>query len=343
MKPPPADRSAPLAVLGGGSWGTALARHLAAPRGAVARQWVHDPVLAQTMERTRENATYLPGFALPPSLRCTASLEEALHGASIVVLAVPSHHCRVILGEAAPFIDPRAAFVVASKGIENGSLMRVGEIVAERLGAGGGARISVLSGPSFAREVAASRPTAVVAASIERSLSEAVQSLFSRDALRVYTSGDPVGVELGGALKNVIAIAAGVVEGLGLGPNTLAALMTRGLAEISRLAIALGGRRETISGLAGLGDLVLTCTGSQSRNRRVGIELGSGRSLDQILEGMKMVAEGVRTTRSALDLGRRAGVSMPITQEVHDLLFMGKPPEIAIRELLSRPPRPEED
>jgi glycerol-3-phosphate dehydrogenase (NAD(P)+) len=330
-------------VLGGGSWGTALARHIALGGARDARLWVHDPALARRMRVERENPSYLPGFELPGALTVTSSLGEATEGASLVLLAVPSHLCREILTLARPGLPRDLPFIVASKGIENESSKRVSEVVEEVLAPGGGRRIAVLSGPSFAREVAAGRPTAVVAASSDPDLSTRAQALLSSGPLRVYTSGDPIGVELGGALKNVIAIAAGVVEGLGLGANTLAALITRGLAEISRLAVALGGRRETLSGLAGLGDLVLTCTGSLSRNRQVGIELGRGRTLPGILSEMRMVAEGVRTARSALDLGRKLSVPMPITEKVHEVLYEGRQPEEGIRDLLGRPPRPEED
>lgn len=336
----PAER---VCVLGGGSWGTALARHLALGGTGEVRLWVHDPALAEVVKLRRENPAYLPGFELPAHLRVTSSPGEAVEGATVLVVAVPSQFCREVLDRARAGVGQDPAVIVASKGIENGSLMRVSEIAAEVLAPGGGRRIAILSGPSFAREVAAGRPTAVVAASSDPDLAARTQALLSRGPFRVYTSADPVGVELGGALKNVIAVAAGVVEGLGLGSNTVAALITRGLAEISRLTLALGGRRETLSGLAGLGDLVLTCTGALSRNRSVGIELGRGRSLEEVLREMKMVAEGVRTARSALDLGRKLSVPMPITEQVHEVLYEGKRPEDGIRELLGRPPRPEED
>ncbi|MBI3449413.1 MAG: NAD(P)-dependent glycerol-3-phosphate dehydrogenase [Acidobacteria bacterium] len=332
-----------VAVLGGGSWGTALARQIALPADRDVTLWIHDPELAGIVRGTRENAPYLPGFPLPEALEITSSVDAAVRGAAVVILAVPSHHCREVLSGARGGIAPEALLLVASKGIENGSLKRVSEIAAETLGAGLANRLAVLSGPSFAREVAASRPTAIVAASADPRLASAAQTLVSRGALRVYTSSDPIGVETGGALKNVIAIAAGVVEGLGLGSNTLAALITRGLAEISRLAVTLGGRKETLSGLAGLGDLVLTCTGSLSRNRSVGIEIARGRSLAEIQSASRMVAEGVRTARSALDLGRRHSVPMPITEKVYELLYEGLAPDAAIRDLLGRPPRPEED
>ena len=337
-----ADRTRSISILGGGSWGTALARHLAMGGRAV-RLWVYEADLAAAMARERVNPLFLPGFELPPQVVPTTSLEEACAAAEVLLIAVPSHFCREVLARARPHLPGRTEVVVASKGIENGTLLRVSEIASEILGPKAHAGIAVLSGPSFAREVAAGQPTAIVAASADMDLAGRVQDLLSFANLRVYTSADVAGVELGGALKNVIAIAAGVTEGLGLGANTLAALITRGLAEISRLAVALGGRRETLAGLSGLGDLVLTCTGSLSRNRTVGIEIGRGRPLAEIEGSMKMVAEGIRTTSSARDLGRRAGVDMPITEKVFQVLFEGKPPEEGIRDLLGRPPRPEED
>lgn len=332
----------PVCVLGGGSWGTALGRHLAL-KGVEVTLWVHDADLASSMARSRANQTYLPGFPLPEGLEITSSLPRALRGAGSVILAVPSRYCRAVLEEAAGELERRAPLIVASKGIERESLLTVCGMASQVLGRSAGAALAVLSGPSFAREVADHRPTAVVAASGDEELAKAVQSLLRAPGFRVYTSSDAVGVELGGALKNVVAIAAGVIEGVGLGSNSLAALITRGLAEISRLAVALGGRRQTLAGLAGLGDLVLTCTGALSRNRQVGLSLGKGRSLQETLAGMKMVAEGVDTARSALELGRREGISMPITEKVNQVLFEGKPPEEGVRELMTRPPRPEID
>ncbi|HXI03090.1 MAG TPA: NAD(P)H-dependent glycerol-3-phosphate dehydrogenase, partial [Candidatus Saccharimonadales bacterium] len=321
---------------------TALARHLAL-QGRPVKLWVHDPALAASMASGRRNETYLPGFDLPEPLRVTADLGEACDGASILLLAVPSRHCRGMLAALRDVLRETPPLVVASKGIEQGSLLRVSEIAREVLELPGPEAVAVLSGPSFAREVAAGHPTTVVAASARGELAAEVQSLLTSPRLRVYTCEDPVGVELGGALKNVIAIAAGVSQGAGLGTNTVAALITRGLAEISRLAVALGGRRETLAGLAGLGDLVLTCTGALSRNRSVGISLGEGRSLAETLAGMKMVAEGVDTARSARDLGLREGITMPITGEVNRVLFEGKPPQEAIRDLMERPLRSEFD
>ncbi len=329
-------------ILGGGSWGTALARHVGL-RGLPARIWIHDAELAAEVASTRTNEVYLPGFELPPAVSVTSRLEEAFIGARSLILAVPSRHCRSVLEGARGLVPSEVPLIVASKGIEQGSLLRVSEMASGLLGRPGGANVAILSGPSFAREVAAGRATAIVAAAASDDLARSVQGLLTTPDFRVYTSDDPVGVELGGALKNVVAIAAGVVQGAGLGSNTLAALVTRGLAEISRLAEALGGRRETLAGLAGLGDLVLTCTGALSRNRQVGEAIARGRRLQDVLASMKMVAEGVDTARAARDLGVRSGISMPITEKVHEVLFEGKSPSEGIRELMTRPPRPEID
>jgi glycerol-3-phosphate dehydrogenase (NAD(P)+) len=330
-----------ICVMGGGSWGTALARHLGL-KGAAVRLWVHDAALAEEISRSRVNPAYLPGFEMPPGVVVTADIARAAEGASLAVVAIPSRYCRRSLAGASGVLPAGAPVVVASKGIEQESLLTVSGIVADVLARRPG-EIAVLSGPSFASEVAAGRPTAVVAASTAEPLALRVQALFTAPSFRVYTSHDPVGVELGGALKNVIAIAAGVVEGSGMGPNTLAALVTRGLAEITRLAVALGGHPRSLAGLAGLGDLVLTCTGSLSRNRSVGQALGKGAALPAILGGMRMVAEGVDTARSARELGRREGIALPITEEVNRVLFEGKAPGDGIRELMSRPPRAESD
>jgi glycerol-3-phosphate dehydrogenase (NAD(P)+) len=332
----------PISVLGGGSWGTALARHLALG-GERVRLWVREEDLAERIVATRVNDIFLPGFEIPPEVEATPSLEAACDGAAWVLLVVPSRHCRDVLSRVRPHLRHGPRVIVASKGIERRTQLRLTQVVEEVLGGASSLGVAALSGPSFAKEVAAGRPTAVVTAAAEEALAIEVQSLLSRRNLRVYTSSDRIGVEIGGAFKNVVAIAAGTVEGLGLGPNTMAALVTRGLAEISRLAVTLGGRRETLAGLAGMGDLILTCTGAQSRNRHVGFELGRGRSLEEILGGMQMVAEGVETARSGLDLSRRESVPMPITEKVHEVLFQGSSPEQAIRELLQRPPRPECD
>lgn len=331
-----------LSVLGGGSWGTALARH-AALEGLEVTLWVHSAPLASRIAATRLNDAYLPGFELPAGIAVTSRLQDACRGAEWILLAVPSRFSRAVLEAAREHVEPGARVITASKGIESGTLLRVSEIVLETLAPARIGGVVALSGPSFAREVAAGRPTAIVAASERGEEAELAQGLVAGRSLRIYTSEDVVGVEVGGAMKNVVAIAAGVVAGLELGPNTMAALITRGLAEITRLASTLGGRGRTLSGLAGVGDLVLTCTGAQSRNFRVGMELGRGRRLPEILAEMTMVAEGVDTARSVGELCLRHGVSMPISEQIRRVLFESMPPEQAIRELLERPPRPELD
>ncbi len=304
-------------VLGAGSWGTALAVHLGRI-GHDVQLWARDPLLADTIRARRVNGAYLPGVGLPDSVSIAASLQAALTESELVVCAIPSHGFRAVLRMAAPWVRARATIVSASKGLEPDTFSRMSEVVKEELGAE--RHVVVLSGPTFASEVAAGMPTAVLVASVDARSAEIVQEELRGASFRLYASTDVIGVELGGASKNVIAIAAGVVEGLGLGHNALAALITRGLAEITRLACAVGGRRETLSGLSGLGDLVLTCTGALSRNRYVGIELARGRRLDDIVGGMKMVAEGVRTTGAILALGGRHGVELPIAAQMHEVL-----------------------
>ena len=307
-------------VLGAGGWGTALAVHLGRV-GHDVRLWGRDPALVEEIRSRRVNAVYLPDVPVPPTVWVTHALDAALQASSLVVSALPSHGCRAVMRAAAPHVTPRATIVSATKGLEADSLLRMSEVIAEELGPN--RPVVVLSGPSFAGEVARELPTAVLAASSNAPATDAVQADFRGPYFRLYGSTDVVGVEIGGAMKNVIAIAAGVVEGLGLGHNALAALITRGLAEVTRLACAAGGKRETLAGLSGLGDLVLTCTGDLSRNRHVGIELARGRSLDEILAGMKMIAEGVRTTRAALALGARYGVELPIATQMAEV-FAGR-------------------
>ena len=328
------------AVLGAGSWGTALATQLGRVGHRVAL-WGRDGALAAEMAVTRENATYLPGVRLPDVVRPTGQVADAVAGARFVVVAVPSHGLRAVVRDAAPHLSPQAVLVSATKGIETDTLRRMSEVVAEETG--GRHAVVVLSGPSFAPEVARELPTALVAASSDGSAMRAVQDEFRGPFFRLYGSDDVAGVEVGAALKNVIAIAAGVVESLALGHNAMAALITRGLAEISRLSSAMGGRRETVAGLSGLGDLVLTCTGSLSRNRYVGLELGRGRSLADILAGMKMVAEGVRTTSAALALGERHGVELPIAAQMAEVLAGRTTPKDAVCELMLRRQRGELD
>jgi glycerol-3-phosphate dehydrogenase (NAD(P)+) len=328
------------AVLGAGSWGTALAVHLARADHDV-RLWARDAAFVSALDSTRVNERYLPAVPLPEQVRLTDSLDTAVTGAKFVVVAVPSHGVRAVVERAAASMGPGTIVVSAAKGIEVHSLQRMSEVIAEA--SRHRCPVVVLSGPSFAAEVARGLPTAVLAASSHCEAARAVQESFRGRGLRLYVNDDVAGVEIGGALKNVIAIAAGCVEGLGLGHNALAALITRGLAEISRLAMAEGGRRDTLSGLSGLGDLVLTCTGDLSRNRRVGIELGRGRELDEILAGLRMVAEGVNTTRAALALGVRHGIELPIAAQMQAVLDGGCSPLSAVEALMLRRQRAEAD
>jgi glycerol-3-phosphate dehydrogenase (NAD(P)+) len=328
------------AVLGAGAWGTALAKVLS-DKGEKVALLARRPELASAIARARENERYLPGVPLAPELEVTADLGEALRGASLVVLAVPSHALREAVSTVSGLLPVGAPIVTATKGIENDSLMLMHEVILDVLGPAFDQRIAVLSGPSFAHEVGVGLPTAIVVASNSSSVAEDVQQRFANDRLRVYTSDDPIGVELGGALKNVIAIAAGACDGLGYGHNSRAALITRGLAEIVRLSMAKGGNALTLAGLAGLGDLVLTCTGELSRNRTVGFELGRGRTLPEVLAGLGHVAEGVKTAKSAYDLGRKCNVEMPITTEVYQVLYEGKSPKQAVSDLMGRALRPE--
>lgn len=326
------------AVLGAGSWGTSLAVHLARV-GHPVSLWARDQRLVDDMRRRRANAVYLPDVTLPDRIAVTHDLGDALRDAAVIVSAIPSHGCRAVIHAAAAHAPQGAVFVSATKGLEEETLLRMSEVIAQETGHRHA--VVVLSGPSFAVEVANRLPTAVLAASDDAPAMAVVQAEFRGPAFRLYGSDDVVGVEIGGALKNVIAIAAGVVEGLGLGHNALAALVTRGLAEITRLACAAGGRGETLAGLSGLGDLVLTCTGTLSRNRHVGAELARGRSLPEILAGMKMIAEGVRTTGAALALGKRYGVELPIAQQMADVLAGRTHVRAAIETLMLRPQRRE--
>jgi glycerol-3-phosphate dehydrogenase (NAD(P)+) len=327
------------AILGAGSWGTALAVHLARADHQV-RLWARDRALVEELRASSANERYLPGVLMPETVNATDSLEWAVSGAKFVVVAVPSHGLRAVIKRAAPYLEPNAILVSATKGIEVDSLQRMSQVI-EAETADHGRRTVVLSGPSFAVEVARGLPTAVLAASADSHAAAAVQEHFRGHGLRLYVNEDVAGVEVGGALKNVIAIAAGCVEGLGLGHNALAALITRGLAEITRLAVALGAQRETLSGLAGLGDLVLTCTGDLSRNRHVGVELAKGRPLADILASTKMIAEGVRTTAAALDLGARSGVELPIAAQMAEVLAGRRDPKAAVCELMGRRQRQE--
>ena len=334
------DNVRKVAILGTGSWGTALAFHLAHAGNDVSL-WGRNGELVSEMKLRRANAVYLPDIVLPPAVTPTASLEEALDRAEIVVAAVPSHGTRAVIRSASPYISRHALIVSATKGLEQDTLLRISEVIAQEVR---GARpIAVLSGPSFAMEVACGLPTAVCVACADPVLAEDVQREFRASYFRLYASTDVAGVEIGGALKNTIAIAAGVVEGMGLGQNALAALITRGLAEITRLACAAGGHRDTLAGLSGLGDLVLTCTGTLSRNRHVGVELGHGRPIAEVVAGMKMVAEGVRTTSVALALGRRHGVELPIATQMAEVLAGNRSAAAAVEELMLRPQKTEQE
>ena len=324
-----------LAIIGGGSWGTALAIVLA-PRSESVTLWVYEADLAATMTRTRVNDIFLPGFKLPEGVQVVTDLATALGDADIVLGVMPSHHARGIYTAMLPYLTPSLILVSATKGLEQGSLLRVSQVIEQVVGAKFLPRIAVLSGPTFAREVAAGNPTAVVVASSSPEVARGVQHAFSGPTFRLYTNGDPAGVEVGAALKNVIAIGAGICEGLGLGHNPTAALITRGLAEITRLAIAMGGQARTLAGLAGLGDLVLTCSGELSRNRHVGKELGRGKQLREILGSMRMVAEGVETCGSAVALGEKFAADLPIIQQMHAVLSAGKSPKEAVRDLMDR-------
>jgi glycerol-3-phosphate dehydrogenase (NAD(P)+) len=298
--------------------------------------WVYEQDLAERMRSARENDLYLPGLRLPDKIRIVTDFRDALEGAEVVLSATPSHVVRAVCSEMLPWLDPSMPFVSATKGLENNTLLRMSEVIREVVSARFAPRVAALSGPTFAPEVARGEPTALVISSTDALLAETIQLAFSSPTFRVYTNQDPVGVEMGAALKNVIAIGAGVCRGLGLGSNTIAALITRGLVEITRLAVALGGRPATLAGLAGLGDLVLTCTGELSRNRMVGIELGRGRKLADILASMRMVAEGIRTTDAAVELARKYQVDLPITEQMYRVLYQGLSPREAIRELMER-------
>jgi glycerol-3-phosphate dehydrogenase (NAD(P)+) len=329
-----------IAIIGAGAWGTALSIVLGRKNRHQVKLWAREKEVCESIVSRRCNASFLPGREIPEKVLATNDLREAMDDVEILVSAVPAQHCRRIFLEMAPHLRPHMLIVSATKGLEEHTLLRMTEVIGAVLG--GRYRAGALSGPTFASEVARGDPTAITVASRDRDLAGTIQREFSDPAFRVYTNDDVVGVELGGALKNIIAIAAGVCDGLGLGHNSVAALITRGLAEISRLAVACGGRAQTMAGLAGLGDLVLTCTGALSRNRSVGVELGRGRKLNEILSAMHgMVAEGVFTTNAAVELARARGVEMPITEQMHAVINQGKPPRDAIQALMTRSSKPE--
>ncbi|MCL6634883.1 MAG: NAD(P)H-dependent glycerol-3-phosphate dehydrogenase [Peptococcaceae bacterium] len=324
-----------IAVLGAGSWATALSV-LLARKGCPVVMWSRRPELAAEINGTRENSRYLPGVVIPPGVTASIDLTEVLRGAGVVIFGVPSHAFRGVVRAALPHIPAGALLVNVAKGIEEDSLSRLSLVFAEEAGPGMLQRFVVLSGPSHAEEVGRDVPTAVVAASSSMESAECVQDLFMGERFRVYTNPDVVGVELGGALKNIIALGTGIADGLGFGDNTKAALMTRGLAEISRLGIAMGANPLTFAGLAGVGDLIVTCTSMHSRNRRAGMAIGRGRPLDEALAEVNMVVEGVRTTRAARRLAERCGVEMPITDQIHRVLFEGLSPFDAVSNLMTR-------
>jgi glycerol-3-phosphate dehydrogenase (NAD(P)+) len=327
-----------IAIIGAGAWGTGLAMVLGRKKGHAVRLWANELDVCESIAKSHVNERFLPGFTLSESVRATNDLANALQGADVVVSVMPSQYCRSLFARMAPNLRPETLFVSCTKGLEDRTLLRMTEVIADVLLARNiTPRVGALSGPSFAKEVARGDPTAVTIASTDSELARVVQDAFSDSRFRVYTNDDVIGVELGGALKNIIAIAAGVCAGLGLGHNSAAALITRGLAEIARLTVACGGRLDTMAGLAGLGDLVLTCTGDLSRNRSVGVELGQGRRLRDIIAGMHgTVAEGVFTTKAAVGLAQKKGVEMPITEQMYAILEDGKPPQQAIEELMTR-------
>ena len=324
-----------IGIIGAGAWGTALAL-LLADKGHDVALWMYEPNLAEETAYTRENRVYLPGFKLPTSIKITTSLEIAVKNKSVVLAVMPSHTMRSVSKQFVSFLSHDAIIVCASKGIEINTLMPLSEVLKDVLPVNFHHMLCFLSGPSFAKEVAQKMPTAITLASYDTAIGEEIQSILSNRYFRVYTNPDIIGVELAGSLKNVVAIAAGVLEGMGYGHNSMAALITRGLAEMARLGIAMGAKLETFSGLAGMGDLVLTCTGGLSRNRTLGVRLGKGEKLPEIMKGMQTVAEGIMTTKAARDLAEKYTIDMPIVNEVYRLLYEGKDPKLAAGDLMER-------
>lgn len=329
-----------VAVIGAGAWGTAIAK-LLCEAGHEVSLWAYEAEVVDAIRKRRENVPFLPGVALPPKLTASNDIGEVVEGRGLVVSASPSHVVREVISRAAAFFAPGTTIVSASKGVEEGTFKTMTEVIEEAASVTSGLRVAALSGPSFAQEVARREPTAVTVAARDLHTAEWVQTVFATPYFRVYTSLDLVGVQLGGAVKNIIAVAAGVSDGLGFGYNARAALITRGLAEMTRLAVKLGARPLTLAGLSGLGDLVLTCTGDLSRNRTVGIRLGRGEPLEAVLGSMRTVAEGVKNTRSVHELAARLGVDMPITDQMFDVLYRGKAPRQAVTDLMSRTQKPE--
>lgn len=328
------SRNESVAVVGAGSWGTAFAIMLAESYGDVAL-WVREEEVLDAVLRRRENRQFLPGIAVPEAVRPTNDLAEAVSGRSVVAFAVPSHHMRGVAANAAPFLSADACLVSLSKGVENGTLLRMTELLAGA-SPGHAPRVAVLSGPTFAREVGEGKPTGATVAAENLDVARRLQHALAGARFRLYADDDVVGIEIGGALKNVMAVAAGICDGLGFGHNARALLISRGLAEITRLGVRLGAHPQTFAGLSGIGDLVLTCTGDLSRNRSVGVRVGRGEPIGEVLGGMTMVAEGVRTARSAVELSARTGVPMPISEQVFSILHEGKDAGAAVSELFSR-------
>jgi glycerol-3-phosphate dehydrogenase (NAD(P)+) len=324
-----------IGIIGAGAWGTALAL-LLADKGHNVTLWMYEKDLADETQRRRENRVYLPGFPLPANISVTPSLEEAVRDRPYILSVVPSHTVRAVSNQMAPFLANDAVIVSASKGIEIDTLLPLADVFRETLPPKFHDRLCFLSGPSFAKEVAQKMPTAVALASYDPEAGSRAQQLMSAPYFRVYTNPDVIGVELGGSVKNVIAIAAGVLEGLGFGYNTMAALLTRGLAEMTRLGVAMGADPRTFSGLAGMGDLVLTCTGGLSRNRTLGVRLGKGERFEDIMNGLPTVAEGVKTAKATRELARKHSVEMPVVDEVYRIIYEGKDPLLALKDLMSR-------
>jgi glycerol-3-phosphate dehydrogenase (NAD(P)+) len=342
MSPSPSSSPTDVAVIGAGSYGICLAK-LLGDKGHRVRLWCRGEELCGELVATRESSVYLPGFPLAPSVEVTTDVSHVVRGARIVLGVTPSHAIREVLGRAAGDLEPGAIVVNASKGLEEGTLKRVDQIYADLFPADVAARAAYLSGPTFAREVASGAPSAIVIAGHDHAAVRVVQDAFSTDRFRVYSSDDVIGVQIGGALKNVVAICAGLSDGLGAGQNARAALITRGLAEIARIGIKLGANPLTFAGLSGMGDLVLTCAGDMSRNRQVGLELARGKKISQIVADMRMVAEGVKTARVARDLARTVGVAAPLTEFIYGVLYEDRPAAEGITDLMTRAPRHERD
>jgi glycerol-3-phosphate dehydrogenase (NAD(P)+) len=330
-----------IAVVGAGSWGTAFAAMLSERYDDVAL-WVREPEICDALRYGRENAPFLPGIPIPPAVRATNDLSEAVSGRSVVAFAVPSHHLRDVAAAAATHLSPAAHLVSLAKGVENVTLRRMTQLLAE-VAPSHAARVAALSGPTFAREVAEGKPTGATVAASDVAVARRLQHALAGSRFRVYADDDVVGIEIGGALKNVMAIAAGMCDGLGFGHNARALLISRGLAEITRLGVHLGAHPQTFAGLSGMGDLVLTCTGDLSRNRTVGMRVGRGEPVAEVMAGMTMVAEGVRTARAAVELSRRTGVPMPISEQVFRILHEGKDARVAVTELFARALKREKD